>query len=83
MADLKTSAYSEVYDFLVSTPTPEDIIAFHPSEVTQERVRSLADASQRGRLSEDEAMELAEFEKVEHFMRMLKIHARQKMMNPL
>jgi hypothetical protein len=37
MDALKSSAYSEVSKFLVSSPTPEEILAFRPSEATQER----------------------------------------------
>lgn len=79
MDALKPSAYSEVYEFLVSSPTPEEILAFRPSEETQERIRALLAANKAGTLSPEETLELDEFDKVEHFVRMLKIHAQVKL----
>jgi hypothetical protein len=38
MATTRISAYDEVVDFLTSEPTPEQIIAFRPSEAVQERL---------------------------------------------
>jgi hypothetical protein len=77
MAVAQSPVYQEVFAFLVSSPTPEDIIAFRPSEATQERIRALLAANKENRLTADEQAELDEFEHVEHFVRMLKIHARQ------
>lgn len=73
------SAYDEVYDFLLSAPSPEAVIAFRPSEVTLERVRYLLDANRSGTLNTAEQAELDEFSSVEHFVRMLKIRAEQKL----
>jgi hypothetical protein len=70
--------YDEVYKFLVSSPTPEQIIAFRPSDATQERVRQLLDANKSGNLTIDQQSELDEFENVNHFVSMLKIYARQQ-----
>jgi hypothetical protein len=70
--------YDEVYKFLVSSPTPEQIIAFRPSDATQERVRQLLDANKSGNLTIDQQTELDEFENVNHFVSMLKIYARQQ-----
>ena len=78
MAVVQSPIYQEVYQFLVSSPTPEQIIAFRPSETTQERVRQLLTANQADRLTMQERAELDEFERVNHFMSMLKIYARQQ-----
>ncbi len=75
----QVTAYDEVYDFLLRSPTPEQVIAFRPSEATQTRVRTLLDANKAQGLSEMETAELDEFLKLEHFMRMLKIRARQRL----
>jgi hypothetical protein len=77
MAVAQSPIYQEVFVFLVSSPTPQDIIAFRPSEATQERIRELLAANKANRLTADENAELDEYEQVEHFVRMLKIHARQ------
>lgn len=73
------SAYDEVYDFLTSEPTPQQIVEFRPSETTQERVRYLLESNREGKLTQQETAELEEFGKVEHLMRMLKLTARQKL----
>lgn len=77
MAVAESPAYQEVYYFLASSPTPEEILAFRPSETAQKRIRALVEASKAGRLSEADAAELDEFEQVEHFVRMLKLHTRK------
>ncbi len=73
--------FDEVIDFLVSGPTPEQIIAFGPSEVLQERMRYLLDGNGRGVLTAEERVELEEFSRLNHFMSMLKIRARKKLAN--
>jgi hypothetical protein len=77
MAATQTPIYQEAFRFLVSSPTPEQIIAFRPSEATQTRILALLTANQESQLTAEEQTELDEFEQVEHFVRMLKIHARQ------
>jgi hypothetical protein len=69
--------YQEVYQFLASRPTHEEILAFRPTEATQTRIHQLLAANKEGRLAADEQNELDEFETVEHFVRMLKLHTRQ------
>jgi len=73
------SAYDEVYDFLLSAPSPEAVLAFRPSAETQERVHYLLEANRSGTLSSEEQAELDEFSSVEHFVRMLKIRAEKKL----
>jgi hypothetical protein len=61
---------------LLSSPTPEAIIAFRASEATQERVRQLFSANKEGRLTAEQRNEMDELERVNHFMTMLKGYAR-------
>lgn len=77
MEMLQSPVYAEVYGFLVSSPSPEQIISFRASDEVQERVRHLLTANQDGKLSEDERIELDEFQNINHFVSMLKIYARQ------
>lgn len=77
MAVAESPVYQEVFYFLASSPTPDEILAFHTSEAVQQRIHDLLQASREGRLSPDEAAELDEFEQVEHFVRMLKLHTRK------
>jgi len=77
MAAERITKQNEVYDFLLSKPSPEAIIAYRPSEESQNRLRYLLDANRNNQLSTDENAELDEYMRIEHFMRMLKARARQ------
>jgi len=79
MAVAPSPAYEEVLKFLVSSPTPEAIIGFHASEMTQERVRQLLDANRENRLTAEQQAELDQFESINQFVSLLKIYARQKL----
>ena len=71
--------FDEILDFLASTPTPEQIIAFQPSPTLQERTRYLLEQNRNGTLTAEEHNELDEFGRMNHFMSMLKIRARKKL----
>ena len=78
MAIIETSTVlDEVLDFLVSTPTPEQIVEFRPSEELQARVRDLLDRNSSSTLTVEEQEELEEFSRINHFMSMLKIRAQK------
>lgn len=70
--------WNEVDEFLTSTPTPQEILAFRPSQTAQERLRKLLGANQSRRLTPDEEAELQETLAVEQFMRRLKVKALAK-----
>ena len=77
MADFapSISIQEEVLTFLLSSPTPQQIIDFHASEAAQERLRYLLDANQQGILSDDERTELDEASHINHFIILLKARA--------
>ncbi len=80
MATLEAGTlFDEILDFLASTPTPEQIIEFHPSERLQLRLRDLLDRNRNGVLRGDESTELDEFSRMNHLMSMLKIRARKRL----
>lgn len=70
--------WHEVDDFLTSTPTPAQILAFRPSPAAQERLRQLLDANRTRPLTVDEEAGLNETLAVEQFMRRLKVRAMAK-----
>ncbi len=82
MAIKYVSPQDEFYEFLMSQPTPEQIIDFHPSEEAEEHLRYLLEVNQSDRLTKEEQVELDEYLNIEHFMRMLKIKAREKLTQP-
>ncbi len=69
----------EITDFLVSTPTLEEIIAFKPSEVLDERVHYLLDLNSEGEITPEEHKELEKYIELDHVMTMLKLKARLKL----
>lgn len=73
------SGYTEILDFLLESPTPEQIIEFRPSEALQERMSALLEANRNGIMTPEERAELDEFMKIEHLMRMLKARAHLKL----
>ncbi len=79
MAVVQANAFDEILEFLTSRPTPEQIIAFRPSEVIEARIHALLEANRNGTLTTEEQTELDEFEQIEHFIRRLKIHAHTKL----
>jgi hypothetical protein len=74
-----TILFDEILDFLASTPTPQQIIAFKPSDTLQERLDDLLERNRQETLMPYEREELDEFLRMNHFMNMLVIRARQKL----
>lgn len=70
-------AYTEFVDFIVTGMSPQQILAFRPSQETRERVRYVLNAEKTGTLTKEEKVELDEFEQFEHVMRMAKARASQ------
>lgn len=70
-------AYTEFVDFIVTGISPQQILAFRPSQETRERVGYLLNAEKTGMLTKEEETELDEFEQFEHVMRMAKARASQ------
>jgi hypothetical protein len=68
-------AYVEVLDFLLTRPTPHDILAFKVSDAAQARLRLLLDKHREEALSATEEAELDLYEQLEHLMRLLKAKA--------
>jgi hypothetical protein len=71
--------FDSVLDFLASTPTPEQIIAFQPPEALQKRLSDLLELNRSHRLTETEQTELDEFLRMNRFMSRLKLKAREKL----
>ena len=75
LARLKTPTSitaSEIIDFLLGNPTPQDVLAYHVSERAQNRLQRLLALNEAGYLGESEMEELDELEILEHIIIMLK-----------
>jgi hypothetical protein len=79
LTNLETLAEREVVSFLARQPSPEAIIAFHPSAEVVERMYELIDRERLGQLSDDEQRELESYLYLEHLLRMLKIEVHRQL----
>jgi hypothetical protein len=66
----------EMLDFLISKPTPEQILTFKSSPAAQARLETLLDKHREECLNEDEMLELDMYQELNHFFILLKAHAR-------
>lgn len=69
----------EVLDFLLSAPSPEAVVALRPSPAAQEQLRYLLDGNRNDALNDVERAELEIYLQLEHFVRRLKLRARNKL----
>jgi hypothetical protein len=65
----------EIARFLISRPTPEQIVTFHPSPEATDHFYALIDAERAGTITDDERAELASCINLEHMMRLIKAEA--------
>lgn len=75
------AAYEEIVDFIAREIDPTDLVNFHPSQKTKERVADLLHREKTGGLSHDEAAELDRYLALEHLMRLAKARARARLMH--
>ncbi len=74
--ELTDSAYSEIVDLFACGSSPSDIVAFHPSSKTQDRVRYLLERNQQKELTAAESAELDRLGQFEQMMQLVKARAR-------
>lgn len=72
-------SYDSVVEFISSSPTPQQIIAFRPSDEVQQRVEDLLYKKKTGQLDTDEVVELDRFMFVEHIMIIAKKKAKKSL----
>jgi hypothetical protein len=80
MANKSNSTWltDEVADFLARSPSREEMLAYRPSDIAQERYKSLLAKSNKGLLSADEEWELNQFEHLEILMQSVKARLRTR-----
>lgn len=69
----------EILDFLISQPTPEQIVNLRASEATQERLRYLLDGNRNNTLNDAERAELEAYIQLDNLVARLKIRAHEKL----
>jgi hypothetical protein len=70
-------AYEEVIDFIAAGTSPDNLVAFRPSEEARQRVAYLIEREKSATLTPDERSELDHYTQLEHLMRLAKSRARQ------
>ena len=68
-------AFKEMIDFLISRPTPAQIVAFKVSLFAQARLEELLDKNREEGLTDDEAAELDLYQQINHLLLLLKARA--------
>lgn len=69
--------FEEIYQFLVSSPTPDQIIAYQAPAALQEQLIDLLEKNSSGSLTESEHYALNEFRVINRVMSRLKLTARK------
>ena len=69
--------YDEFVEFIAAGSSPQNLIAFRPSEKTKKRVFDLIEREREESLSPDEKSELDHYLQIEHLMRLAKAKARK------
>ena len=70
-------AYEEVVEFIAAGTSPQNVVAFRPSEETKRRVFDLIEREREEFLTDDEKSELDHYLQIEHLMRLAKAKARK------
>jgi hypothetical protein len=76
---LATATAAEVIQFLSTIPDDQDVLAYHVSKQSQQRLQRLLALNKAGMLSASEQLELDELERIEHVIIMLKTQLVKKL----
>ncbi len=71
--------YNEFLDFLLTAPSPQEIMAFKVSAAAQSRLRELLEKNRDNRLTDAEQGELDAYEQGEYVMTLLKAKAHRQL----
>jgi len=70
-------SYDEIVDLFARGASPDEVVAFRPSQETQDRVRDLLQRNAADELTKEEAAELERFGELEHLMQLVKARAQE------
>jgi len=77
-----TKAYEEIVDFIAAGTSPQNVVAFRPSEEARKRVWDLVAREKESGLSAAETAELEHYSQLEHIMRLAKARAKRYLQSP-
>ncbi|MFN0111911.1 MAG: hypothetical protein ACKVZH_23880 [Blastocatellia bacterium] len=69
-------AYQEIMDFLTSSPTPDQLLAFKISASAQDRLEELLDKNREGEITAEERAELNTYVRLSEYLTKLKARVR-------
>lgn len=72
LSPLPNEIYRYILEFLISQPTPDEIVNFEPTSTMNERVSELLEKNRTGTLTTAESAELDEYIRLNHLITMLK-----------
>jgi hypothetical protein len=75
LSPLPNEVYRALLDFLTNNPSLEAVLSFRPTPQMQERISVLLEKNRAAQLTSAEAVELDEYERINRFVRKIKIHA--------
>ncbi|AEI46968.1 hypothetical protein [Runella slithyformis] len=76
---IKQRPIDEIIEFIISSPNPEKVLAYRPSQALQERIEDLIYKKKTSFLSNEENIELERYLLIEHIMIMAKKRARKEL----
>ena len=71
--------FANLLEFLVSLPSPEDIIALRPSETLQNQINILLEKNRTAELTNEEKKQWEKYQYLEHLVRIAKAKAYLKL----
>ena len=71
--------FDELIEFLASSPSAEQLVAYQPPVALQQRLSELLDKNRSVRLTSAEEAELQEFLRMNRFMSRLRLKARLRL----
>lgn len=74
----RPAIFEEILDFILSSPSPEEIIPFKSSKILETRLLELLTKSKQESLTRNGQNELESFLQLNHFMHLLKLRACKK-----
>jgi len=71
-SSVPNQVYRQILEFLISQPSPEELLNFAPTDIVQQRVDELLEKDRAGVLTQLESAELDEYVRINHLITMLK-----------
>lgn len=75
LSPVPNEIYRYILEFMVSRPSPQEIMKFSPTPEMQVRASELLEKNRAGSLTKQEAEELDEYTRINHLVTMLKARA--------